>query len=255
VVKDRVSDLYALPLDEFTGARNELAKELADGGDKGAAAEVRALKKPSVPAWAVNQVARAHPADVETLFDAGANLRDAQKKLMRTGNAAAVKDATAAERQAVKTLVARAKKILSDAGNAANEATLDRIADTFYATTTDDEGREYVRTGTLTKEMKRAGFGDIGSLTVVPAARAKEAKPQKKSAQLQKESAKLQAAAEEAEQRAAEAESLAADLVKEADDVRARADAAKEKARFARREAAERRREAERAARRLDRRG
>ena len=252
---DRISDLYALSLDEFTDARNALAKELASGGDKAAAAEVRALKKPSVPAWAVNQVARAHPADIELLFEAGANLRDAQKKLMRTGDAAAVKDATVAERQAVKALVTRAKKILADAGNKANEATLERIADTFYATTTDDEGRERVRTGTLTKEMKRAGFGDVGGLTIVPTARAKEEKPEKKNAKLQKESAKLQAAAEQAEQRADDAEAKAAELMKEAEAMRARADAAKEKARFARREATESRRDADKAARRLDRRG
>jgi len=255
VANDQISDLYALPLDEFTDARNALAKELAAGGDKAAAAEARALKKPSVPVWAVNQVARAHPGELESLFEAGADLRAAQTKLMRTGDAGAVKEATAAERQAVRTLVGRAKKILADVGNAANEATLERIADTFYATTTDDEGRELVRTGTLTKEMKRAGFGDVGSLSVVPAGRATQEQPEKKSAQLQKEAAKLNAAAEEAEQRAADAESLASELMKEAEDARARADAAKEKARFARREATERRRDADKAARRLDRRG
>jgi hypothetical protein len=255
VTDDRISDLYALPLDEFTDARNALAKELAAAGDKAEAAEVRALKKPSVPAWAVNQVARAHPGEVEALFEAGANLRDAQQKLLRRGDQSGVKDASAAERQAVKALVARAKKILADADNAANEATLERIADTFYATTTDDKGREHVRTGTLTKEMKRAGFGDPGGLSVVPAARAKEEKPQKKNAQLQKEATKLQAAAEDAEQRAVEAEARASELMMEAEDARARADAAKEKARFARREATERRRDADRAARRLDRRG
>ena len=196
MAKDPTSDLYALPLDEFTGARNALAKELAAGGDKDAAAEVRALKKPGVPAWAVNQVARAYPEAVESLFEAGALLRDAQKKLIRSGDAAAVKEATAAERKAVRDLVDRARKILSDAGHTPNEALLERVADTFYATTVDDEGREAVRNGTLTKELKRAGFGDVGALSVVPAARAEEDKPRQTSARLQKESAKLQTAAE-----------------------------------------------------------
>ena len=253
MTNDRIADLYALPLEEFTDARNALAKELTTGGDKAAAAKVRALKKPSVPAWAINQVARAHPDDLEALFDAGADLRDAQKKLLRSGDQSAVKDASAAERQAVKTLVARAKKILSDAGNAANEATLERIADTFYATTTDDEGRELVRKGTLTKEMKRAGFGDVG-LTVVPPSTKKES-PEIDTKKLLKQSAKLQADAEEAEDRAAEAERLATRLIEEAQEAQAWADEAKEKARFARREATERRRDADKAARRLDRKG
>jgi hypothetical protein len=254
VANDRIAELYALPLDEFTDARNALAKELTAGGDKVAAAEVRALKKLSVPAWAVNQVARAHPDDLEALFDAGASLRGAQKKLLRSGDQSAVKDATAAERQAVKTLVARAKKILTDAGNAANEATLERIADTFYATTTDDEGREHVRKGTLTKEMKRAGFGDVGGLTVVPQS-GKQEKQEISTTKLLKQSAKLQADAEEAEDRAADAEGLATRLIEEAQAAHARADEAREKARFARREATERRRDADKLARRLDRRG
>ena len=254
MAKDPTSDLYALPLDEFTGARNALAKELAAGGDKDAAAEVRALKKPGVPAWAVNQVARAYPEAVESLFEAGALLRDAQKKLIRSGDAAAVKEATAAERKAVRDLVDRARKILSDAGHTPNEALLERVADTFYATTV-DEGREAVRNGTLTKELKRAGFGDVGALSVVPAARAEEDKPRQTSARLQKESAKLQTAAEEAEGRATEAEARATQLAKEADDARARADAAKEKVRFARREATEARRVADKAARRAERGG
>jgi len=216
---------------------------------------VRALKKPSVPAWAVNQIARAYPEAVESLFEAGALLRDAQKQLIRSGDAAAVKEATAQERKAVRDLVDRTRKILSDAGHTPNEAMLERVADTFYATTVDDHGREAVRTGTLTKELKRAGFGDVGALSVVPAAGATQEKPRQTSARLQKESAKLQAAAEEAEARAAEAEARAAELSKEADDARARADTAREKARFARRQATERRRDADKAARRAERGG
>jgi hypothetical protein len=255
VPKDPRSDLYALPLDEFTAARNELAKELAAGGDKAAATEVRALKKPSVPAWAVNQVARAHPKDVEALCDVQKKLRDAQKKLIRSGDQDAVREATTAERQAVRRLVDRAREVLAGAGHTANEATLERVADTFYATAVDEGGLDDVKNGTLTKELKRVGFGDIGGLSVVPAAPAAQDKPKKKSDQLLKEAVKLQTDAEEAEERAQRAEADAAGLAKEADDARARADAAREQARFARREASEARRDADKAARRADRKG
>ena len=43
--------LYQLPLSEFVSARNALAKE--SGTDS---AEIRSLPKPSLPAWAVNQL-------------------------------------------------------------------------------------------------------------------------------------------------------------------------------------------------------
>src|SRR5437762_1838239 len=41
--------LYQLPLDEFTAARNALAKETGD-------ASIKKLEKPSLAAWAVNQL-------------------------------------------------------------------------------------------------------------------------------------------------------------------------------------------------------
>ena len=48
---DEADELYALPLEEFTAARDRLAKKLREDGDKAAADGVKALKKPSVPSW------------------------------------------------------------------------------------------------------------------------------------------------------------------------------------------------------------
>ena len=46
-----IDRLYQLPLDEFTAARNALAKKAGADG-----ASIRSLTKPPVAAWAVNQV-------------------------------------------------------------------------------------------------------------------------------------------------------------------------------------------------------
>src|SRR5437773_10087717 len=51
-LESEVDRLYQLPLSEFTAARNALAKTLK--GDE--AARVRALAKPTVVPWAVNQL-------------------------------------------------------------------------------------------------------------------------------------------------------------------------------------------------------
>ena len=51
---DRIDELYQLPLEEFTPARNALAKELGDG-------DIKKLEKPNVAAWAVNQLWWAAP--------------------------------------------------------------------------------------------------------------------------------------------------------------------------------------------------
>ena len=56
-----MDDLFALPPAEFIAARDALAKRLKADGDATRAAEVKALRRPSVAAWAVNQVARRKP--------------------------------------------------------------------------------------------------------------------------------------------------------------------------------------------------
>ena len=78
-----IDRLFELPLDEFTPARNELARRLKGEGDKEAAEHVQALAKPSVPAWAINQLARQEKAKVKALLDAGTKLRKAQEKPSR----------------------------------------------------------------------------------------------------------------------------------------------------------------------------
>ena len=60
-----VDQLYGLPLEEFTKARDAEARRLRAEGDKDAAAAVKALEKPTKAAWAINQVVgrsmRTHP--------------------------------------------------------------------------------------------------------------------------------------------------------------------------------------------------
>src|SRR5215471_16752733 len=70
--------LYGLPLDEFTTARNAAAKELRDRGLAAEADTVKALAKPTVAAWAVNQLTRRRHADLDEFLDAAAVARDAQ---------------------------------------------------------------------------------------------------------------------------------------------------------------------------------
>src|SRR5690606_13878695 len=75
------AELYGLPLDEFTAARDERAKELRADGERTAATAVRALRRPSTAAWAVNQLVRARREEVEQVLDLGAALREAQAAL------------------------------------------------------------------------------------------------------------------------------------------------------------------------------
>ncbi len=153
--------LYGLPLEEFTKARDELAARLKKAGDKDEAATVKALKKPTTPAWAVNQLSRRSRDTIDVLIDSADHLRKAQQELLHGGPAQAVWEATLAEREALGKLTEDAEAILADAGHAATRVTLDKISDTLAAAAADPSGRALLRRGILTAEMQRAGFGDL----------------------------------------------------------------------------------------------
>src|ERR1041384_90963 len=55
-LQDEVDALFKLPLAEFTSARNDLAARLKREGRANDSNFVKALAKPSISAWAVNQL-------------------------------------------------------------------------------------------------------------------------------------------------------------------------------------------------------
>src|SRR6478736_6685161 len=87
---DEVDALYGLPLDAFVPERDALAKRLRADKRREEADAVKALRKPSVAAWAANQVLRSQPGQRDALLEAGDALRAAQEDLLAgRGDAAA----------------------------------------------------------------------------------------------------------------------------------------------------------------------
>jgi hypothetical protein len=158
--------LYALPPDEFTAARNALARELKANGDNGAAAEVSRLRRPSAGAHALNQVARDHPDLIDGALAAGSALRRASETAAE-GDASGLRDATAEERAAAQAVVKAARPHLGSRGDVLVPALLA----TLRAAALDDDVAEQLRTGTLSREHEQAGFGfglETGDGTVGP---------------------------------------------------------------------------------------
>ena len=98
---DDIGALYRESPEAFIAARDALVKRLRDEDRGQEAARVKALRKPTVPAWAVDQLAGLDPDGVEELLAAGATLRRAQREALSGGNADALRDATEARRSAV----------------------------------------------------------------------------------------------------------------------------------------------------------
>lgn len=224
---DRELDtLYALPLGEFTKARNDLAARLRKAHQTEAAETVQALKKPTVAAWAANQLARAHSDHVAALVDAGARLRDVQQRaLAGKASQSEVADATADERTAVRALVAAARKEL---GSRATSPVLDRLTQTLRAAAVDPALATTLVAGRLTEELQPVGFGPLEA--VAPARRSKADSAAKAARErvkeLRAESRRLATEAREAAQAAASAEREATRLRTEADERQAAADRA-----------------------------
>ncbi len=178
VDEKRIDELYAAPIEDFIPARTRLAKELKDGGDSEGAALVRSLRKPSVAAWTVNQLARRNRREIDALVRAGEELRSAQRKALAGGGGKALQEAGARRREAVDRLVKEAAEVLGSGGHAATRARLDEVANTLLAVATDDAAAKTVREGRLEKEfLPPSGFGEEGDLAAVisfPDRRAKE---------------------------------------------------------------------------------
>jgi hypothetical protein len=151
---ETASDLYGVEPAGFIAARAALVKRLKAAGEKEAAADVGALRKPSAGAWALNQVARTDPSLVEAALEAGASLRAATDAAVG-GDASQLRAATAADRAATEALVDAAAEQLGSKGPAAKHS----LAATVRAAVLDDDVAVELRAGTLTVEHDGSGFG------------------------------------------------------------------------------------------------
>lgn len=153
---DRIHQLYAGPAEDFIARRDALAKELRAAEDKDGVAVVKALRKPTAAAWAVNQLAHSARRDVAALLDVGDALRQAHEALADGRGDAGIRTATAKRRKLVSALTERAVALLGSGG----EAQRDAISNTFDAAVADPDAGITVSGGRLTKELAApSGFG------------------------------------------------------------------------------------------------
>jgi hypothetical protein len=171
--------LYSEPLDTFTAARNALAKALVQAADRGNAAVVKALRKPSIAAWALNQLSRTRPADVERLLSAGEELRAAQHDALEGGDPSRLREARRAHDAEVDRLADLAVEVLVEAGKPPAPAQRDRITATLQAVAGDEEARELFRRGRLERDLEPAGFGFTDDLTVASTPAPRERAPRR----------------------------------------------------------------------------
>jgi hypothetical protein len=279
----KIADLFEVPLEEFIGARNALAKELRAAGKEDEAGQVAGLRKPPKALWLVNQLGRRAPKDVQALIEATRRIREAQEKGL-TGDE--VREGMRAQRVALAALTAAAggagfardgrsvggagfardgrSANARSIGDAASER---RIHDTLQAAAMSEP--DALREGRLLQELAPAGFEALLGADVQPlrepaakvaeakvvtasdsvkaaaAARQTAAAKKKEAARLAAHAAALEKTASKAESAAGEAEAAAEKATDAATKAAEVAAAANERAAKAREAAKTARKEAE----------
>ena len=212
---DREIDrLYALPLEEFTAGRNALARRLKSEGDNEAAEQVAALAKPSLPVWAINQLARQEKARMRNASGRG---RKAPKGRRSAPSPAVAPMPCARPRP---TNAKRSETSSSERAccssrpvGPASRPVLERIRSTLGAAALAESARSTLKAGRLTDELQMSGFEALAGIEPAPREKAKPrdelAERRQKKAEIEQERRRLEKRARDLNDRAEKAEQSA----------------------------------------------
>jgi hypothetical protein len=158
-----LDSLFRLPLAEFTAARNALATRLTKSGQKEAGARVRALSKPPVSAWVVNQLYWRERSWFDRLIASGALLRQAQASGF-AGQVANLREPLKAQRDALNELSRRAVVFLSQEGHGSNPDVLRRVTLDLEGLAAREPLPDGPQLGRLTSDVDAPGFEALAAL-------------------------------------------------------------------------------------------
>ena len=211
-----VDRLYQLPLESFTNERNQLAKKLGKPA-------IKQLVKPSVPAWAVNQLFWKNRRVYDRLVKASEQLRAEHRKLL-SGKSSDIREAEKSHRDAIREAAERIKEILSAGGEAASPATMSAVTETLQTLPTADPP------GHLVRPLRPTGFEALSGVPARPAGAPTLRVVRKSDAESKREAAALEKQREKDER---ERQRLAEKEQREAQAELARTEAALDRARAA----------------------
>lgn len=159
-------ELYGLMPDEFTGRREALAKEARTDGDPDAAKAIKALRRPTAPAWLVNLLAREHGEDVDRLAGLGEKLRQAQSAL----DGPRIKQLSADRTVLVEALSRQVRELATARGQNVTAAVERDVEETLRAAVVDPRAADAAASGQLTRALSYAGLGevDVSEATATP---------------------------------------------------------------------------------------
>ena len=222
-------ELYALSPGDFTGTRNQWAKQAKADGDKELASRVTELRKPSMAAWVVNMLVRHQADEMTQVLEVGASLRQAQQNL----DGDALRELTRQRRQLTTAVTHQGRVLAGDLGQKVTQAVADQVESTLHAAMVDEQAAAALRSGMLVSALTATGVGDVDVVeaVAVPSAIGLTARPRAMPAKKRAELSVVPDPEPDREQQARAAERAAAQ--KAVDEAVAAADDAQKRLRKA----------------------
>ncbi len=160
-----LDELYGVDPAEFVAIRKRLAADLRASGERDAAKELAAARRPTQAAARLNEVARSAPSLVASLLDDSDTVRRAQTG---GGAQAEVRAAIQAQREAVAELVTAA------APSSVSDAVRTEVVAIVHAAAVDPVAAELLQSGRLVRVPEpSSGLGDVWSAPTRPRSAAK----------------------------------------------------------------------------------
>lgn len=155
--------LYAGPISGFVAARDAAARAAAS---KELGAQVKALRKPSTAAWAVNLLVRRESEQIDQVLGLAEALRVAASAM----DGEELRTLTRQRRQLTAALTATAAELVREYDVRLTAALADQVEGTLTAAMLDPVAAEVVRSGLVVTAFTSTGVSDldVGAVCAVP---------------------------------------------------------------------------------------
>lgn len=157
LLAEAVAAVYAVSPEHFMATRSALVTQAKASGNAAVAKDISRLRRPSVAAWAINNLVRTRPDVVANLIGVGVRMRSAQAALdgpaltaLRAPRNAATSDFTTA---ALVQAAAQGRFLVA--------TVQDQIEATAVASLADEVAADAVASGALIKALSYSGFGEV----------------------------------------------------------------------------------------------
>jgi len=163
ILRDGLKELFQVQLGEFVTTRNRLARELASAGDRASSVRVKSLRRPTLSAWAINQVYWCSPGVFQSLMDAGEDLRSEQQRAL-SGGPSRIREAARDRQLRLRDVLDCCASALRQSGHAASPATLKAAQTSLEAVLALGPERTTEKPGWMTADIQSPGFDGLSDL-------------------------------------------------------------------------------------------